>query len=122
VFGVGHGPVDPVVVSDACQPRERLASVMSSAERILVGSRRWTVRVRLVMIKVAAIRWHGAGRKAAGSSPDHDRLGEARRGVAAEFGGVQEPTSVIGQQSGKPHHDHWSGSLRRFVAGAPHPG
>jgi hypothetical protein len=103
VFGVGHGPVDSVVVSNTCQPREGFTSVVSSAERILVGSRGWTVRMRLVMIKVAALRWHGTGREAAGSGPDHDRLGEPSRGVAAQFGGVQQPTSVVGEQSGKQH-------------------
>jgi len=37
VFGVGHGPVDAVIVSEGSMPGEGLAAVVSSAERIHIG-------------------------------------------------------------------------------------
>jgi hypothetical protein len=103
MFGVGQGPVHAVVLPDTRQPREGLTPVVSSAKRILIGSRGWTVRVRLVMIKVAAIRRYGAGRETAGSGTDLDRLGKPAGGIAAQFGGVKQPATVIGEKPGKQH-------------------
>src|SRR5215216_3262531 len=56
-----------------------------------------------VMIKVTPIGGHGAAGEAAGAGADCDRLGEPGGGVAAEFGGVEEPAVVVGEQPGEQH-------------------
>jgi hypothetical protein len=93
VFGVGQGPVDAMVISDTGEPSEGLPSVVSSAERILVGSGGGAVRVRLVMIKVAAICRYGAGREAAGSGPEVERrVNDQDKALPSRDGHVAQPT------------------------------
>jgi hypothetical protein len=75
VFGVGHGPVDAVVVSDAGEPGEGFAAVVSSAKRIDIRPRCSTAGDRLVVVEVAAVGWDGAGGEAAGSGADGDGFG-----------------------------------------------
>ncbi len=75
MFGVGHGPVDAVVVSDAGEPGEGFAAVVSSAERIDVRPRCSTAGERFVVVEVAAVGGDGAGRVAAGSGADGDGFG-----------------------------------------------
>jgi hypothetical protein len=82
-------------------PRERLASVMPSAEGIEVRSGGCTARNWLMMIKIGAVGRHGAGWELTGAGADPDRLGEPGRGVAAEFGCVEQPTAIVGEESGK---------------------
>ena len=105
MFGVGHGPVDAVVISDAGLPGEGFASVVSSTERVLVGSTGRAVRVRLMMIKVAAVGRCGAGGEAAGAGADLDCFGEPGGCVPAQFGGVQQPAAVVGEEPGEQHLD-----------------
>jgi hypothetical protein len=56
-----------------------------------------------MMIKIAAVGRHGAGWELTGAGADPDRLGEPGRGIAAEFGCVEEPTAIVGEKSGKQH-------------------
>ena len=56
-----------------------------------------------MMIKVAALGGHGASGDAAGAGPDHDRFGESAGREAAQFGGVEQPTGGIGEESGEQH-------------------
>jgi hypothetical protein len=54
---------------------------------------------RLMMIKVAAVGGDGAGGEAAATGSNFDRFGQAPGWVAAEFGDVEEPAAVVGEQS-----------------------
>jgi hypothetical protein len=72
VFGVGHGPVDALIVSNTGKPRESLPAVVSSAERIDIRPRCSTAGDRFVVVEVAVIGWDGAGREAAGASSNLD--------------------------------------------------
>ena len=100
-FGIGHGPVDAITVAHAREPGEGLGPVMSSAEGIKVRGRGRALRPRVVMIKIAALGGHGAGGEAAGAGADHDRFGESAGGEASQFGGVEEPAAVVGEQPGE---------------------
>jgi len=73
-FGIGHGPVDAEVVSDACLPGEGFTPVVSSTERVHVAARCRAAGDRLVMIKVATLGGYCAGWKSAGSGSYLDRL------------------------------------------------
>ena len=84
-------------------PGERFAPVMPSAERIEVRSGGRAPRNWLMMIKVAAVGGHGAGWESAGAGADLDCLGEPGRGVAAEFGCVEQPTAIVGEQPSEQH-------------------
>ena len=84
-------------------PSERFAPGMPSAERVEVRSGGRAPRNRLMMIKVAAVGGHGAGWESTGAGADPDRLGEPGRGVAAEFGGVEQPTAIVGEQPSEQH-------------------
>ena len=81
-------------------PSERFAPVVPSAERAEVRSGGRAPRNRLMMIKVAAIGGDGAGWELTGAGADPDRLGEPGRGVAAEFGCIEQPTAILGEESG----------------------
>jgi hypothetical protein len=76
VFGVGHGPVDAVVVSVCGMPGEGFAAVVSAAERVHVSAGGFAVRQWLVVIQVAPVGGHGAGGEAAAAGPDVDGFGE----------------------------------------------
>ena len=76
VFGVGHGPVDAVVVSVCCLPGEGFAAVVSAAERVHVSAGGFAVRSWLVVIQVAPVGGHGAGGESAAAGPDVDGFGE----------------------------------------------
>jgi hypothetical protein len=56
-----------------------------------------------VVVEIAAVGGHGAGGESAGSGADFDRLGESGGGVSAEFGGLDQPSAVVGQQSSEQH-------------------
>ena len=103
MFCVGQGPVEAVVVSERGVPGEGFAAVVASAERIHVGSGGWTVWLGLMMIKVAAVCRYGAAGEAAAAGADLDRFGEPGGGVAAEFGDLEEPATVIGEEPGDQH-------------------
>jgi hypothetical protein len=76
VFGVGHGPVDAVVVSVCGEPGEGFAAVVSAAERIQVSAGGFAVRCGLVVIEVAPVGGHAAGGESAAAGPDVDGCGE----------------------------------------------
>ena len=80
MFGVGHGPVDAVVVSDAGVRSEGFASVVSAAERVHVGCGGGAAGNGFVMIKVAAVGGYGTGREAAGAGANLDRLASRSEG------------------------------------------
>jgi hypothetical protein len=50
VFGVGHGPVDAMIVSVCGKPGEGFAAVVSAAERVHVSAGGFAVRSWLVVI------------------------------------------------------------------------
>ena len=75
--GGGHGPVDAMIVSEGGLPGEGFASVVSSAERVHVGSGGGAVRMRVVVVEVAAVGGHGTGGEAAGAGPDFDDFGQS---------------------------------------------
>ena len=77
MFGVGHGPVDAVVVSDAGEPGESLAAVVSPAERIQISSRGFAFWHWYVVIKIAAVGRYGAGRVAAAAGANLDRVSQS---------------------------------------------
>jgi hypothetical protein len=76
VFGVGHGPVDAVVVSVCGVPGEGFAAVVSAAERIQISAGGFAVRCWLVVVQVAPVGGHGAGGESAAAGPDFDGCGE----------------------------------------------
>ena len=84
--------------------------MVSAAERVQVSAGGFAVGCWLVVVEVAAVGGHGAGGEAAGAGADVDGFGEPGGGVAAEFGGVEEPAAVVGEQPGEQH-------LVRGVAG-----
>jgi len=55
VFGVGQGPVDAMVVSDAREPCEGLAAVVSAAKRIHVSAGCGAFWHWFVVVEVAAV-------------------------------------------------------------------
>ena len=61
------------------------------------------MRYWLVVIQVAPVGGHGAGGESAVAGPDVDGFGEPGGGAAAEFGDVEEPAAVVGEQPGKQH-------------------
>ena len=72
VFGVGHGPVDAVIVSVCCLPGEGFAAVVSAAERIHVCAGCDALWHWFVVVEVAAVCGDGVGGVAAGSGADGD--------------------------------------------------
>jgi hypothetical protein len=76
VFGVGHGPVDAILVSVRGKPGERLAAVVPATERVQVSAGGFTVWHGLMVIKVAQVGRHGTRRKSAAAGPDLDCFGE----------------------------------------------
>ena len=76
MFGVGHGPVDAMIVSVCGKPGEGFAAVVSAAERVHVSAGGFAVRQWLVVIQVAPVGGHGAGGVSAAAGPDFDGFGE----------------------------------------------
>jgi hypothetical protein len=56
-----------------------------------------------MVVEVAAVGWDGAGGEAASSGADFDGFGESGGGVAAEFGDIEEPATVVGEEPGEQH-------------------
>ena len=90
-----------MIVSVGGKPGEGFAAVVSAAERIHVSAGGFAVRSWLVVIQVAPVGGHGAGGESAAAGPDVDGCGEPGGGAAAEFGDVEEPAAVVGEQPGK---------------------
>ena len=80
MFGVGHGPVDAMIVSVGGKPGEGFAAVVSAAERVQVSAGGFAVGPWLVVIKVAPVGGHGAGGESAAAGPDVDGFGEPAEG------------------------------------------
>ena len=76
MFGVGHGPVDAMIVSVCGVPGEGFAAVVSAAERIHVSSGGFAVWDWLVVVEVAQGGGHGAGGESAAAGPNGDGFGE----------------------------------------------
>ena len=74
--GVGHGPVDAMIVSVCGVPGEGFAAVVSAAERIQVSAGGFALRCGWVVIEVAPVGGHGAGGESAAAGPNGDGFGE----------------------------------------------